>query len=364
MAGRYAWRNIAESIHGFLGHSGEQSFFRRCPRAVGSDISSASVPAMSRSIAITIVLVCWTTPAVAHEGQFLKPHDLPAAWAFDLGISLPLLIAGVLYVRGVRRSRVRHLHEVAAYGLGWVALVIALISPLHPLGEVLFSAHMAQHTILMLIAAPLLVVGRPVVPYLFALPLRWRQRLGIVGRSKAPARLWRIVTTPLIAWALHGVVLWVWHLPALYQFTLKSDVVHSLQHLTFLVSALIFWWAIIHGRQGRMGYGGGVVYVFTTAVHTSLLGALLAVAQTPWYPIYSERAAAWGLTTLEDQQLAGLIMWVPCGVVYLAAGLVLFFLWLQESDRRLERSSHGGAFSDLSSAIQLRDARSVRIRDE
>jgi putative membrane protein len=147
------------------------------------------------------------------------------------------------------------------------------------------------------------------------------------------------MSAPLTAWALHGLALWAWHLPALYQQTLRSDFVHALQHLSFLLTALLFWWALIYGAQGRTAYGASVLYVFATAMHSGLLGVLLTVTTSVWYPIYASRTAAWGLTTLEDQQLAGLIMWVPAGIIYLAAGLLLFRAWLGESAFRTARQS-------------------------
>ena len=107
--------------------------------------------------------------------------------------------------------------------------------------------------------------------------------------------------------------------------------------MSFLISALLFWWALVHGREGRLGYGAGVVYLFTTAIHTSVLGALLTVAQTTWYPVYSARTVAWGLTPLEDQQLAGLIMWVPGGIVYVIAALWLVVRLFRESEQRVTR---------------------------
>jgi putative membrane protein len=307
-----------------------------------SDIHVESVSAMIRKnqFATTLFFLVMAVPAFAHEGEVLKPHDLPSAWALDPGIVIPLILSAVLYLRGIRRSKIRVPHEIIAYALGWLALIIALLSPMHPLGEALFSVHMAQHEILMLIAAPLLVVGRPIVPYLFALPMRWRQRLGTIGKTSLVSGIWRCLTTPNLAWALHGSVLWLWHIPAFYERTLSSDSIHIAQHASFLFSALLFWWAIIHGRHGRMGYGASVVYLFTTAIHTSILGALLTVAPSLWYPIYAARTAPWGLAPLEDQQLAGLIMWIPCGVIYLVAALVLFFLWIRESDLRFARSDH------------------------
>jgi putative membrane protein len=197
---------------------------------------------------------------------------------------------------------------------------------------------MTQHELLMLVAAPLLVLGRPVVAFLWALPLGWARRVGRWGKATWFERTWRAVTNPLAAWAIHAVALWVWHVPALFQATLKSDLVHTLQHIFFLGSALLFWWALIHGPQGVIGYGAAVLYLFTTAVHSGVLGALITFAGSVLYPAYNETTTSWGLTALEDQQLGGLIMWVPAGVVYIIAGLALCAGWMRESERSVLRS--------------------------
>jgi len=126
----------------------------------------------------------------------------------------------------------------------------------------------------------------------------------------------------------------LWHAPALYQATLTSGAVHTLQHVSFLGAALLFWWALLHGREGRIGRPAAVIYLFTTAVHTSLLGALLTFSSRLWYPIYQATTGPWGLTPLEDQQLAGLIMWVPAGMAYLGAALALAATWLSEPGPR------------------------------
>lgn len=308
-----------------------------------------------------------TSAALAHEGKPLQPHDLWAAWSWEPGVVICLALSAWLYFRGVRRlwqdqggevkargegslslsafalrprpawGRGISQAEAAAYALGWLALVLALVSPLHPLGSVLFAAHMTQHEVLMLLAAPLLVLGRPLLPSLWALPRSWRRRLGGWGRSGWVQGVWHRLTWPLTAWSLHAVVLWAWHAPALFQATLKSELVHTAQHLSFLVSALLFCWALIHSHKGWMGYGAAVLYVFTTALHTSVLGALLTFSSTLWYPAYRETTAAWGLSPLEDQQLGGLIMWVPAGLVYIAAGLAFFSAWLRELERRVAK---------------------------
>jgi putative membrane protein len=134
---------------------------------------------------------------------------------------------------------------------------------------------------------------------------------------------------------LHGLALWGWHLPALYQAALGSVVIHATEHICFLATACLFWWALIHGRYGRLGYGIAVVFVFVTAVHSEVLGALLTFAPRVWYPLYAARSSAAGLDPLEDQQLAGLIMWIPFGVIFLIVGLALFAAWLGEAERRV-----------------------------
>lgn len=282
--------------------------------------------------------------ASAHEGKPHKLGDLIYTWGLDPLVIVSLAVSGWLYLRGVRRlwrgaaaGRGVRRWEAYCYAGGWFALFVALVSPLHPLGEVLFSAHMTQHEVLMLVAAPLVVLGRPVVAFLWALPPGWARRAG--GRAQAGRfkRVWRAVTNPLAAWAIHAVALWVWHVPLLFQATLRSDLVHTAQHIMFLGSALLFWWALIHGPRGLIGHGAGVLYLFTTSVHSGVLGALITFAGSVLYPGYSETTASWGLTALEDQQLGGLIMWVPAGLVYIMAGLALCAGWMRESERSILR---------------------------
>ncbi len=296
-----------------------------------------------RAAVLTFAFCLFTfDPAFAHDGSPHEFGDLIYTWGLDPLVVGGLALSGWLYARGVRRlwrgagrgGGIRR-WEAWAYACGWLALFVALVSPLHPLGEVLFSAHMTQHEVLMLVAAPLVVLGRPVVAFLWALPVGAARRVGGWGRAAWYQRPWRVLTNPLAAWGLHAVALWVWHVPALFEATLRSDLAHTLQHVCFLGSALLFWWALIHGPRGLMGYGTAVLYVFTTSVHSGVLGALITFARTVWYPTYNETTASWGLTALEDQQLGGLIMWVPAGLVYIVAGLALCAGWMRESERRV-----------------------------
>jgi putative membrane protein len=195
---------------------------------------------------------------------------------------------------------------------------------------------MVQHLLLMLVAAPLLVLGAPPVAIAWAVPQAWRRDLGRWWRrQKGLSSLWRLLTHPAVVWTLHAMALWLWHLPFLYQAALGSELVHALEHGSFLGTALLFWWVVAQrGHHSRMGYGLGLLFTFTTAMHSGLLGALLTFARQAWYPAYAESAPAWGLTILEDQQLAGAIMWLPAGVIYLVATLALLGLWLQAMEKR------------------------------
>jgi putative membrane protein len=201
-----------------------------------------------------------------------------------------------------------------------MTLLLALESPLDDLSAALSAAHMVQHMLLILVAGPLLVLGAPLVPSLWAIPPNARRRLG--GWFVRLAAVGR----PTIAFALHSLALWAWHIPALYEAALGNRALHILEHVSFLATAILFWWSVLH--HGTAGYGRSVAYVFGLALETAILGAALTFAQAPWYAAYYASAPAWGMSALEDQQLAGLIMWVPGGLIYLAAALWLFATWL------------------------------------
>jgi cytochrome c oxidase assembly factor CtaG len=258
-------------------------------------------------------------------------------------------VTGLVFSAFVYISGVRHLWrcggsghgirkwETAAFAGGWISMFIALVSPLHPWGEVLFSAHMTQHEMLMLISAPLFVLGRPFIAAMWAIPHASRMRIGSVFNASNLKKVWRRLTAPFVAFVIHAVALWAWHIPFLFQATLNSDLVHTFQHASFFLSALLFWWAIIYGGRGLASYGSGVLYLFITSIHSGLLGVLLTLTSRVWYPAYSVTTASWGLTPIEDQQLGGLIMWVPAGIVYIVAALIMFSGWLRESEVRAVR---------------------------
>jgi putative membrane protein len=198
---------------------------------------------------------------------------------------------------------------------------------------------MAQHELLMLVAAPLVAAGAPLAAFLWMLPSNARRRVAAAVHTRPVAALTAVATAPAIVWLLHAAALWIWHVPALYDAAVARESVHALQHASFFGTAALFWWGLAHGRYGRVGYGAAVVYVFATAVHSGVLGALLTFSTHVWYPTYNVpavTAAHLGLTPLEDQQLGGLLMWIPAGLVFIAGGLYFFAAWLKESERRAD----------------------------
>lgn len=179
---------------------------------------------------------------------------------------------------------------------GWLVAAVAAISPLHHYAEQLLWLHMVQHEALIALAAPLLVLGRPIEAWSWAL--------------RAGARVPRILSDPLFAWALHAATLWLWHAPVFFEAAMRGPWLHFAQHASFFVPALLFWWSVL-ARDARPL--GALLALFATMLHTGALGALMTFARTPWYAGYA----------LEDQQLAGLVMWVPAGLAYPLAALAL-----------------------------------------
>jgi putative membrane protein len=292
------------------------------------------------------LLLLLSSEVLAHAGEdhsgAIRPrnwHDLPTTWSAEPFSWATLVITAVLYTVGLRRmwsdreTRGVEPLQAACFAAGWIALFIALVSPVHPWGNVLFSVHMMQHEILMLIAAPLLVLGRPVVVSLKGMPRAWATGLAHLMNTSTLRNTTHVLENPLVAWTIHGLALWIWHAPNLFEAALQSEFVHFLQHASFFGTALLFWWALFNTRRGPAAYGAGVLYLFTTAVHSSLLGALLTFARSVWYQPYIQTTQSWGLTPLEDQQLGGLVMWIPAGLVYVAAGLAMVVFWLRESER-------------------------------
>lgn len=282
------------------------------------------------------------------HGEAVSPQEVWSAWAGNPGVAAGIALIAVLYSLGITRLW----HEVGpgrsvapwragCFAAGLLLLAVALLSPLDALAEALFAAHMVQHLLLMLVVPPLLVLGAPSRIMLWALPLDGRRSVGLWwNRRLLLSRLVSGLTHPGVAWISSVVALMLWHMPALYQAALTNGSIHAAEHLSFLFSGLLFWWAVLRpdGRR-RLNEAVSVLYVFSAALPGGLLGALLTFAGRPLYPTQSAAARLWGLTPLEDQQLAGLIMWMPGGLIYLATAAALFLIWLREKESQSRRPS-------------------------
>ena len=278
--------------------------------------------------------------AFAHAVESVQGRSFD--WNPEPWILASLAVAALWYGAGIVRLHRRPepvsllgAGEIAAFYGGLATLFIALVSPLDTVAEQLFWIHMIQHLLLLLIAAPLLVLGRPAIVFLWGFSRYGRRRVGRLWTALGLHRAIEGLMHPLLAWVLFCGVFVLWHFPGPYQAALRNEELHTLEHVSFLLTALMFWSIVIEpsGRR-RLAYGPTMVFVVTAAVLSGLPGALIALAPRPLYPAHAEGAAAWGLTLLQDQQLAGIVMWIPGGFVYLAAVAFVFLKWLQPGETR------------------------------
>jgi putative membrane protein len=243
-----------------------------------------------------LALLLFPGTAWAHDGGHWSGWDIATAAA--------LAVSGLLYLQAVYASAPLRPWHVAAFTAGWAATALALLSPLEGAALGSFSMHMIQHELLMIAAPPLLILGRPYAALAATLPP------AALRAAALPLRV-----PPLAALGLHAAALWVWHAPRLFDAALQSEAVHAAQHASFFFSALLFWWAVF--RCVRSGVA--LLYILATMLHAGALAALLTFAPAPLY----------SLTPHAEQQLGGLIMWVPAGYAMLAAGLLAFHRFLR-----------------------------------
>ncbi|GJG86014.1 hypothetical protein tb265_11950 [Gemmatimonadetes bacterium T265] len=353
-------------------------------RAPGRSNGASPRPAavLAAALAATAcALAALPSVAHAHPGLAPAPHDLWRAWPASPGVVAGLALAGAWYALGVRRAwrRAGAGRGVArwrawAYAAGLAAIAVALLTPLDAVSDALFTAHMGQHLLLILVAAPLLAAGVPALGMLWALPERARRRAGRAWAARPRLRAGlALLVAPGVAASLHVGSVLVWHLPAPYDWALRRPAVHALEHVTLLGAAALFWWPVVRPapRRGarRFGDGAQLLYVAAAGVPMGLLGAALTFAARPWYAGHYGTTAAWGLTPLEDQQLAGVVMWVPAGLVYLGAASALFVRWLRGAERgaddaRAARRGAAAAWSLAAVCVAAACAASVTACDD
>ena len=271
------------------------------------------------------------TPIIAHAGHTLMPHDVWSAWTFDPTVLFGLVVVSGLYWRGVRGRHRPQPRRTAYFAAGIGALVLAVVSPIDAVSDVLVSAHMVQHLLLIMVAAPLMVIG-DLGTVMAGVPRRvrksfgrWRHRSGLT-----PAR-YGILRHPVTVLLVSTGAIWFWHASAAYEAAVADPAIHTLEHVTFLMAGILFWNGLLSPRQSsRVPQGARIFLIFAVAMQGVILAALLSFAEGVWYPSYETSTAAWNIDPLDDQRLAGLIMWIPGGLLYTAVALGSMGVWLRQ----------------------------------
>jgi cytochrome c oxidase assembly factor CtaG len=265
------------------------------------------------------------------------------SWKWRPDVAGVVLVGGITYVLGWRRLRriapaTAPAWRLVLYLLGLLAIVLALLSPIDTLGSLLFVFHMAQHELLTMVAPPLLLLGNPLPALLWALPPRGRRWAGrLLGSAGAVRAVLRALTFLPVAWVVYVVTLWAWHHPRAYGLSLRVDAVHDVQHLSFFLAAVLFWWPIVDPAPHVRGYvhhGIRVVYAVPAALQSQALGLLFAFfSSRVLYPHYLAVPRLLGFSAEQDQSAAGLLMMQVEGLVYLGVILGLVAGLLRREER-------------------------------
>jgi cytochrome c oxidase assembly factor CtaG/cytochrome c2 len=263
-------------------------------------------------------------------------------WSWAPWLIACLVVAAGLYVIGMlrmgapQRRAILGRWRAASYFTGLALLVVVLMSPLDTLADELFSAHMLQHMFLLLVVPPLLVYGRTVITWLWAFDIKDRRAIVQGWKHGGCEAAFRFLMHPLCVWVLLGASLCFWHLPGPYDAALHHEWLHDLEHASFLAFSLQFWTIVIepYGQRRALDFGATIVFVVSAGVMMSMIGAVLTFAPVPLYGAYLHTTQAYGLTPVQDQQLAGIIMWIPSNLVHAAALGTLFFAWFRTDERR------------------------------
>jgi len=270
---------------------------------------------------------------LAHSIAGAEPSGGLEGEGFLIGL---LVFSGAWYAfafarlyTSARKGRSVYLRRGLMFAAGWSVIVASLLTPLHELGGRSFTAHMIEHELLMLVSAPLIAWSRPLGVLLWAFAPTRRRRLAAFSRKGWFSAAWSLVSAPGCASLLQAAMLWLWHAPPLFDRALRSEAWHAAQHLSLFFSALLFWWSLSRASAVKRQHGVAALWLFFTSMHSGLLGALMSFSESPWYQPYAQLALAGvaNLTPMQDQQLAGLIMWIPGGALHAVVALIYLNRW-------------------------------------
>ncbi|MFW6070742.1 MAG: cytochrome c oxidase assembly protein [bacterium] len=272
------------------------------------------------------------------------------SWEWRVEIIIPLLLAGVIYFRGWRRlrhvgrrpSRLANGWRLAAYWSALLLVALALMSPIDVLASQFFFMHMIQHLMLIMLAAPLLMLADPMPFLLWGLPTGARRGVGrflsrLLHRKSSSRRYLRAATGPGVVWMAFVFFLLGWHDPGAYDAALRNDFIHDVEHFTFFAPAVLYWWHVVGAAphiHKRFSRAAQILYVIAAIPPNMLTGIAIAFAGQPIYTYYLGVPRVWGIDVLGDQTLGGVIMWVPGSMMYIMAILILTARWLQGEERK------------------------------
>jgi putative membrane protein len=268
-------------------------------------------------------------------------RDLFAEWSPPIVLTGTLIVVGLVYARGwfaIRETRRIEFppQRLGFFLLGLAVIWLAIASPLDGFADVLLSAHMVEHLLLMSFAPPLLLLGWPVVPLLRGLPRGVIVHvLGPLIRMKALRHLGHVLITPLVAWLAMNLIFLGWHVPAAYDFALEHEHWHQFEHLCFLGTSILFWWPVIRPWPTRESYAGWLLllYLVMADIVNTVLSAFLAFCDRPVYPYYLREPNAFDISPLSDQRAGAVVMWAIGSLIFLVPAVVLTVRLLQHGER-------------------------------
>ena len=290
-------------------------------------------------------LITFSSQVVYGHGAHTTPAQAISwgTWTVSWPVIITLILISLYYLTGWKRvlrlnpNNTFKEWQLLFFILGILTLVFSLLSPIDVLSDYLASVHMIQHTLLLMVAAPFFALASPGFYSFRQLPRYFKR--GVQPFQKFWFRLTRPIPIKrmFVAWVFYAFILWIWHVPVMYEAALQNSLIHDLQHLAFFISAYFFWRVIIDPfRQPKKNEGIAILYTFVASLHAMILGVLMTLAPNNWYPSYEETAPLFGFTALEDQQLAGLIMWMPAGVSYVLVALLSLYKLINRHNQVVE----------------------------
>ena len=328
--------------------------------------SLPAAPHPARLAGAGLAGVAWLALTATASAHVAGPPPEPVfpgvllLWSFDPTIVLPLLIAGGAYLWAVRLVDAAHPHSpvprrrIVAWLAGLIVIEVAIQSPIEAYDLTLFSDHMVQHILLTIVAAPLLALGAPITLLLRAARPEARKRWIL---PVLHSRVMRVISFPVVAWILFTGYMWLAHFSSLYEWSLENPFVHQAEHLGFIVTALLFWWPAVAADPSpwRMRHPQRLVYTFLQMPQNTFLGLTIYSSTVPLYPYYLNLPRTWGPTVIDDQQIAGGLMWISGDVVFMLAIMLILRGLLRREER--EAAANDARIVPELAAIREREAR-------